>query len=82
MQFDVVAPRAGTVQEINCRLLSKVAKLAGAPVAKAAGLECPVKIGDKVKKGDLLYRIHVESTGELEYVKGFLKSQQSIVVIK
>jgi len=82
MQFEVTATHAGVVTAINCRLLSKVAKLAGAPLAKTAGLECPVKIGDKIKKGDLLYRIHVESQGELEYVQGFIKSQGDIVLIK
>lgn len=68
----------GKVASIDCRLLAKVAKLAGAPKAKMAGLECLVKIGDQVKKGDLLYRLHTESKGEMEYALAFLKTVRNV----
>ena len=78
----VCASVEGVVVAINCRLLAKVAKLAGAPVAKTAGLECPIKIGDPVKKGDLLFKIHAESTGELDYALAFVKTLDDIIQIK
>ena len=47
--------------------LAKVAKLAGAPMAATAGLTSSVRIGDRLNVGDLLYSVHAESHGELEY---------------
>ena len=41
----LVAERAGRVDEIDNRRLAKLAKLAGAPDDKAAGVELHVKLG-------------------------------------
>lgn len=79
---EITSRKEGEVVAINNHLLAKVAKLAGAPKAKAAGLECPVKIGDQLKKGDLLFRVHAESEGELDYALAFLKSQDDLIRIK
>jgi thymidine phosphorylase len=79
---DVLSLANGEITGIDCRLLAKVAKLAGAPEAKTAGLECPVKIGDRVKEGDLLFRLHAESKGEIEYTLAFLKTVENIIHIK
>jgi thymidine phosphorylase len=58
-----------------------VAKLAGAPVAKTAGLECLVKLGEKVQRDSVLYRVHAETKGELDYTLGFIRSQPDIISI-
>jgi len=79
---DLLSPDTGEVTAIDCRLLAKVAKLAGAPQDKTAGLECTVKIGDRVQKGDLLYRIHAESRGELDYALAFVQDQRNIIHIE
>lgn len=75
---DIVCRKHGQVAAIDNRLLAKVAKLAGAPVAKTAGLECAVKIGDQVEPGAPLFRIHAEAKGELDYALTFVKSQDDI----
>ncbi|MCB0637321.1 MAG: thymidine phosphorylase family protein [Lewinella sp.] len=79
---EVHSKHRGEVVRINNRLLTKVAKLAGAPADKTAGLECLVKVGDHLKRGDLLYRIHAESQGELDYALSFVRAQENIIHLK
>ncbi len=69
------------VSEIDNRNLAKVAKLAGAPFDPAAGLEFFAKIGTHVEPGQVLYRIHAESTGALNYSLSYAQSIPSIIKI-
>lgn len=81
-QFDVTSREAGVISEINNRSLAKVAKLAGAPTSPAAGIEFFAPIGKKVNTGDLLFRIHSESTGEMAYSKEYLDSIEDLITIQ
>lgn len=76
---DVVAAYPGHVLEIDNRNLSLVAKLAGAPHDPAAGIEFFAKQGSYIEKGQVLYRIHAESKGELEYAINFANSMPNII---
>jgi thymidine phosphorylase len=80
-KHEITAGKAGKVTAIDNRLLSKVAKLAGAPIDKLAGVECLVKHSDRVGAGTVLFRIHSESKGELDYALSFVKTQDNIVKI-
>lgn len=75
----VVAPHDGRVAHFDNRRLSRVAKLAGAPAAPAAGLELHVHLGDRIEKGEPLYTIHAETRGELEYAHEFAGDNGDIV---
>ena len=66
LTYDVVADKDGEVYEFDNRKLSYLAKLAGCPSQKAAGVYLYKHLGDKVKKGDKLYTIHSNSQGELD----------------
>ncbi len=55
---DVKARHAGVVNTMDCHRLGRIARLAGAPMDKGAGLDLLKKIGDEVGKGETLYRIH------------------------
>lgn len=55
---DVVAPGDGTVAAIDCYRIGRIARLAGAPADKGAGLDLRAKVGDRVARGQPLYRIH------------------------
>jgi thymidine phosphorylase len=70
----ITAERAGRVAAIDNRLLAKVAKLAGAPDAKAAGLELHVALGKSVEIGEPLFTLHAETAGELAYAGDYLAS--------
>ena len=67
----LTAPRAGTVTAIDNRRIARLAKLAGAPEDKAAGLELHVRIGDRLNSGDPLCTVHAEAEGELAYAMSY-----------
>src|SRR5579875_3440810 len=62
---DVLAPTDGAVVSISCLRLNRLARTAGAPIDKGAGIKVFKKIGDRVEKGEPLYRIY--ASGQSEY---------------
>lgn len=82
LTHDICATLNGVVTEIDNRNLAKVAKLAGAPHDATAGIEFFSKIGTCVKPGQVLYRIHSESKGALEYSRAYALSMPTIVKIE
>lgn len=77
----ILAGRAGQVASIDNRRLSKAAKLAGAPDAKAAGLQLHANLGQKVAKGEPLFTLHAETKGELVYALAYVKNHIPIIRI-
>ncbi len=75
----IEAPRSGILYAIDNRRLARVAKLAGAPDDKAAGVALHMRLGDKVSTGEPLYTIHAESPGELEYALEFAQANGDIL---
>lgn len=78
---NVLAKFSGVVTQIDNRNLAKIAKLAGAPLEKAAGIEFFAKLGTHVEKGCVLYRIHAESKGALNYAYTYALSLPNIIEI-
>ena len=56
--FDVVASTDGTISGIDCLQLNRLARTAGAPIDKGAGIRLFRKIGDRVEQGEPLYRVY------------------------
>lgn len=77
----VTASRPGRVCAIDNRRLAKVAKLAGAPDAKAAGVELHVRLESTVEAGQPLYTVHCEAPGELNYAMNYVRANDDIVEI-
>lgn len=77
----VTATRGGVVAEIDNRRLARVAKLAGAPSARAAGVELAVRLGHAVAAGGALYTVHAETPGELAYALHYLAAQPDVIVV-
>ncbi len=77
----VLARHDGPVVAFDNRRLGRVAKLAGAPGAPAAGVELHVRLGDPVEAGQPLYTIHAESDGELNYAREFAFGNGDIIKI-
>jgi thymidine phosphorylase len=63
----VAADRSGTISAINCYRLARIARLAGAPLDKGAGIDLLKKSGDRVEKGEPLYRIHACIQSDFRY---------------
>jgi thymidine phosphorylase len=55
---DIRATHDGTVAEIDGLRLNRLARTAGAPLDKGAGIKVFKKIGDRVEKDEPLYRIY------------------------
>ncbi|MDV3103153.1 AMP phosphorylase [Thermococcus waiotapuensis] len=64
--YTFVAPTSGYVTSIDNRAITGIARAAGAPEDKGAGVELYVKVGEKVKEGDPLFKIHAGSETRLE----------------
>ncbi|MDF1644457.1 MAG: thymidine phosphorylase family protein [Pseudomonadales bacterium] len=79
---EVVSGAIGHVEHINNRYLSRLAKLAGAPADKAAGIEMHVRIGKRVEIGEPLFTIHAESPGELGYAMDFLAAHPGLMIVE
>ncbi|MEA3379152.1 MAG: thymidine phosphorylase [Nanoarchaeota archaeon] len=80
-RYDVKAQTSGTIKSIYNKGISKVARLAGAPQDKTAGLYLWVHKNAKVKKGDVLFTIHSESKAKLENTLINLKNLETITII-
>lgn len=78
----ITAPCRGKVTNIDNRNLSRLAKLAGAPHDKAAGVTLYTPLGVIVEKGQPLYTIHSESKGALRYALSFLGQIPEIIQIE
>jgi thymidine phosphorylase len=58
LTFDVLAGSDGVVSGIDCLQMNRLARTAGAPLDKGAGIRLFKKIGDRVENGEPLYRIY------------------------
>ncbi len=63
---DVHASNDGVVSSIDCLRLNRLARTAGAPIDKGAGVKMFKKIGDRVEKGEPLYRIYAIDRPEFD----------------
>ena len=77
-----VARRGGRVTVIDNRRLARLAKLAGAPQAPAAGVEFLAPLGSIVTPGQPLFVVHAEGPGELGYAFDYLLAQVDVVAIE
>ncbi len=57
LTFDVRASEDGFISGIDCLQLNRLARTAGAPLDKGAGIRLFKKIGDRVEQGEPLYRV-------------------------
>jgi thymidine phosphorylase len=63
------------------RRIARLAKLAGAPEDKVAGVEMHVRLGDQVRAGMPLCTIHAESEGELAYALAYAQTNPELFEI-
>ena len=81
-QRPVLAEKDGRVQAIDNRRIARLAKLAGAPDDKAAGVDLHVALGDKVSAGQPLCTVHADAPGELAYAFDYAGTNRDIIVIR
>ena len=62
---DICANADGEVASVDCFRIAQLARLAGAPLDRGAGLLMLKRVGDSVEAGEPLYRIY--SAGESHF---------------
>ena len=73
---DIKAPRNGVIKAINNKLISRYARMAGAPLNMGAGMYVHAFIGDKVVKGQKLFTIYAETAERLENTVESIKIEE------
>ncbi|MGY4314129.1 putative thymidine phosphorylase [Bradyrhizobium sp. JR3.5] len=81
LTFDIIAADDGEVADINCLQLNRLARTAGAPIDKGAGIKLFRKVGDRVEKGQPLYRIYAFDQSELDLAVGAAKTNPGYTVV-
>ena len=77
---DVAAPGDGVVEAIDCLRLNRLARTAGAPIDKGAGINIFKKIGDRVEKGEPLYRIYAFDRPEYDLALAAAKTDPGYLI--
>jgi thymidine phosphorylase len=77
----ITAVRKGRVIKIHNRLLSRIAKLAGAPASPSAGIDLHVFLGESVEMIQPLFTIYAETLGELNYALNYFYAHQDVIII-
>ena len=79
-RFGVKSGKNGIVRKINNTVASRVARIAGAPLNKGAGIYLCKNVSNRVRKGEVLFTVYAESKQKLDYAKDVLKEENPFVV--
>ncbi len=69
LSFQVNASSTGVVAAIDNLQMARLARLAGAPMDKGAGVDLYKKTGDTVEAGEPLYTVYAEFTADYQFAK-------------
>jgi thymidine phosphorylase len=67
LRKEIVAPQDATVVAINNLQMARIARLAGAPMDKGAGVDLYHKVGERVNAGAALYAIYAEFDADFDF---------------
>ena len=79
-EYSCKSTKQGAVAKILNRPVSKLARIAGAPVDQGAGIYLHKHVGDKVRKGEKILTIYAESKIKLNYAIQAFKNMDGIKV--
>ena len=79
-KYDVKSGRTGIVKDVDNDLINKIARIAGAPVDKDAGIYLNKHQGDKVKRKEVLFTIYSRNKERLK--DAMLMLNKNIVKIR
>lgn len=78
--YKVRSGKIGRVKEINNETIAKIARMAGAPDDKGAGLYLARKVHELVKKMDLLYTVYAENKFKLELARQIIHKDNGYLI--
>jgi len=78
LSYTINAEEEGEISRINVRKLANIARIAGAPADKKAGVMLHVEEGQKIKEDQPLFTIYAENKQKLEVAKSVAISEAPI----
>ncbi|WP_338846050.1 thymidine phosphorylase family protein [Massilia sp. W12] len=76
------AQQRGRVRVVNNLELARLAKLAGAPQAPAAGLRFLTALGAQLEEGQPWLEIHAQTQGQLDYAMTYARTRQEFLTLE
>lgn len=67
--YNVKSEKSGKIKHIDNKIISKIARIAGASADKGAGIYLYKHIGDSVKKHEIIFTIYSNNKQRLEFAK-------------
>ena len=80
LTHDIVAPEDGFVTAIDNLQMAHVARFAGAPMDKGAGVELFKKLGDPVKTGEPLYRLYAQFPADFKFARSLCEENSGYTI--
>jgi AMP phosphorylase len=80
LKYDYRAKKSGKIIHIDNGVISRAARLAGAPQDKSAGIYLYKHKGDRVKKGEIIFTLYAEIRQKLEFAVDALKEGDGIII--
>jgi thymidine phosphorylase len=74
LTLEVPAPSSGTVVAIDNYRMARIARLAGAPMDKEAGVDLLKKLGESVQQGEPLYRVHARFSADFAFASALIET--------
>ncbi|MFO7602477.1 MAG: thymidine phosphorylase family protein [Gammaproteobacteria bacterium] len=69
LMVEITATESGYITGIDNYQLARIARLAGAPMDARAGVDLLKKLGEPVKRGEPLYRIHAQFKADFAFAR-------------
>ena len=78
--YHVKAGKIGRIKEIDNDVIAKIARIAGAPHDKGAGLYLYKKVNEIVRSTDIIYTIYAKSEFKLGLAADFIKKEKGYLI--
>ncbi len=78
--FEVKAHNSGIITAIDNLQIAKIARIAGAPIDKKAGVDLIHKTGYTVTEGDIIYRIYAEFMSDFTFAKNLVTQNNGYTI--
>ncbi|MBL7100690.1 MAG: thymidine phosphorylase [Nanoarchaeota archaeon] len=79
--YSLEAPKGGVIKHIDNKLIAKIARLAGSPEDKTAGIYLNVRKNNHIHHGDILFTVYSNNKRRLEFAKESVKKNHNKVVV-
>ncbi len=77
---EIISAKSGEIKEIDNKLINSLARIAGCPTDKQAGLYLYKHMGDKIKQGEPVITIYAESNARLLEAEKFYRKSHPIKI--